>query len=625
VTAAAPQLGSPLTYTRGVWVSEHGGPVPKTLEENAKHRARWYTAPRREDGSLDEDMAQRIVLKCSEDFLFWVNTFCWINRVVEATAKGNVSGDGMLAIPMITWPVQDAAYRRIVQAQRDGRAICIEKARDMGASWLCIAFIAWQCVFSKGANWLVISRKEEEVWLPGDQKALFSKIEFIIDHMPEWMRPEIEKRERHFRFPHTGSVISGESTNSYAGVGDRRTGLFVDEAAAIDILRKIVANTSDTVPFRIFNSTNRAGSYFTSQMLGSGRYEVVQMPWWDHPVKGEGRRWVTGRDGKIRVTSNWYEAESAKRDSVDVAENLDMDRRGAGSAIFDPVDLSVHKGAYGHLPRVRGRIALPSSVKVDRDLSPVLWPLDKAEWQAADDGEWLWWGSLVPDEKGRPRPDQRHSYAIGADVGTGSGASPSAASVVDADTGWKVGRFSFNWMDPREYAEMLWVAAHWIGGRSGVPLLVVESNGPGGNTLIRLRKLAYSRLYSHDNPLKVGDGSSDKIGWHSSRQSKREQLREYAGNLNSRRFINPDAYSLDQAATYIVYDKGGCGPSGESELSEDQRGEHGDIVIADMLADLGREHSPRMKIEPHQPPAYSFGWRKQKAAEREKAKARGRR
>jgi hypothetical protein len=617
----ADSFSNPLCYADDIWIDPLSGtPIAKDLDGNTQQRAAWSKI------GEDPKIGAQICALCAESFPLWANLFGWIIELVRATSEGNIAREQAVNIPFITWPCQDAAIAKIQRSKSKGRSVAVEKARDMGASWLCLMFIAWDCLFHPGANWLIISRKEEEVWFPGDQKALFSKLLHIFNSLPPWMRPTYTLRERHIALDFSAtnggemtalnSVMTGESTNSYAGIGDRRTGLFIDEAAAIDILRSIVSNTSDTGPFRIYNSTNRAGSYFTTHLLPSGRVDIVQLPWYDHPIKGDGRRRVTDERGKMRIVSDWYLAETAKRD---VAENMDMDRLGAGQAIFDATTIARQKAQYVALAAPRGDVVLPEGLWVDPDQSPATWPTKRAAWRDSESGLLTWFGDLVEDEHGRLRPRQDHNYGIGFDTGTGVGQNPSVASIVDADAGIKVGKWSDQWTSPDEYADVLFLLAHWIGGRNGLPLFVGEANGPGANTLMRLKRLHYPRIYCHTEELRGTPHETDKLGWHSTRPGKLQMLEEYRADLAADRFRNPDGDALDQCLTYIHYETGGCGPSILADMTEEQRAQHGDEVIADMLGNLARKKVPKLKPEEAKPPPGSFGDRQLRREARDRA------
>ena len=613
--------GHPLSYPNDTWTCPTTAvAVPKDPIANALMREQLARA-----GDLDPEKAAQICLLCHQSFLVWVNLFGWTYRILEHRASGTVESTSSFDVPFVTWPCQDAAAAEIERARRDGQPIAIEKSRDMGASWLCIAYIVWDCLFprpGKSGNWLMISTKEEDVYKVGSKKALFSKIEYMLKKLPGWMKPKYTMVERLITFRHddSGPIIQGSSTNSFVGVGDRTTGLFIDEASTIDILQRIETETSDTGPFRIFNSTNRAGSYYTSHLLPSGRVRIVNLAWWDHPEKGRGRSLTTDpKTGGLRYTSPWYETQKKRRSAKDVAQNLDMDRMGAGTGVFDSRVLARQKSMYCDGPISFGEIGLPDGTEIDRDVSLTRWPVDRLCWleRAEQSARWRWFGELIPDG-GRARPAQDFAYAMGCDVSMGRGASPSVISVVNVDTGWKIGRFLCTNTSPDALADEIYLAGHWIGGRTGVPLVVVESNGPGGNTLQRLVRLSYPSIFRRPQPgVRVSDEPTTQLGWHSDRVSKPRLLEQYNASLDKDLFRNPDAEALDEHGTYLHYDRGGVGPSLLADRTPEERDRHGDMTIADALADLARLQVPRKRIDDHAPAYGSAGWRRKRMSERQ--------
>lgn len=62
--------------------------------------------------------------------------------------------------------------------------IAIPKSRRMTVSWTCLALIVHDIIFFKGKSWAVTSRKEEAA------RELVSRIEFMINHIPEDMIPK---------------------------------------------------------------------------------------------------------------------------------------------------------------------------------------------------------------------------------------------------------------------------------------------------------------------------------------------------------------------------------------------------------------------------------------------------
>src|SRR5579859_6489690 len=65
----------------------------------------------------------------------------------------------------------------------------IEKSRDMGATWLCVAFSVWLFLFVPGANVGWGSRHGAQVDKLGDMSSIFEKIRFLLRTVPRCFWP----------------------------------------------------------------------------------------------------------------------------------------------------------------------------------------------------------------------------------------------------------------------------------------------------------------------------------------------------------------------------------------------------------------------------------------------------
>lgn len=152
----------------------------------------------------------------------------------------------------------------------DQRDTFVSKTRGLGMTWLYSALTVW------GWNWhewvaLWVSRKEDLVDKPGDLNSIFGKVLFIIDRLPPFLLPEGWDRAnmRHknlITHPNGVSIIQGDSTTGFAGVGGRATFAGVDEAAKIQDLRLMRGSLDGTTDH---------------VLLGSTEDESVSREWWD--------------------------------------------------------------------------------------------------------------------------------------------------------------------------------------------------------------------------------------------------------------------------------------------------------------------------------------------------------
>lgn len=243
----------------------------------------------------------------------------------------------------------------IYELVRDKASGLIEKARDMGASWLCCAISVWLWLFWDGTAVGWGSRKEDLVDKQGDMSAIFPKIRMIIDNLPPWMRPRGYKPKVHAAFmkiinPENGSTITGEAGDNI-GRGGRTTIFFKDESAHYERPELIEAalgdNTNSQVDISSVNGT--ANVFYRRRMAGvvwrrdmilpKGKTRVFIMDWRDHPNK----------------TQEWYDQRRAKYEAEALLhifrQEVDRDYSGAVQGIIIPqewvkaaIDAHIHLG-----------------------------------------------------------------------------------------------------------------------------------------------------------------------------------------------------------------------------------------------------------------------------------------
>src|SRR5262249_51188191 len=78
---------------------------------------------------------------------------------------------GKRDLPFVTWDYQDEALLTL-HANLGIKDVGIEKARDMGASWMCLLLLlhAWQ--YQPASSFMIVSRNETFVDAPGDSDCL---------------------------------------------------------------------------------------------------------------------------------------------------------------------------------------------------------------------------------------------------------------------------------------------------------------------------------------------------------------------------------------------------------------------------------------------------------------------
>lgn len=214
-------------------------------------------------------------------------------------------------LPFCLFPKQEQFIdwlHRLWQDREDGLA---EKSRDMGVSWLCVAFGVWMWLFHPGTVVGFGSRKEEYVDKLGDPKSLFWKIRQFINLLPQEFQPAGWSEAKHapsMRIinPENDSVIVGEAGDNI-GRGNRTSIYFKDESAFYERPEAIDAALSMTSNCKVDVSTpNGAGNPFYRKRHG-GKVKVFIFDWRDDPRKSQA----------------WYQEQCEKLDPVIVAQEID--------------------------------------------------------------------------------------------------------------------------------------------------------------------------------------------------------------------------------------------------------------------------------------------------------------
>lgn len=604
---------APLSYPNDQWTC----PVTGLVVHKARHRwAQW-----RADVWKWAEANQEAAFAASRaSIVWWCNAFAWTYKPLRSVGGARKPAIGVKDRPFLTWPCQDRAFGEIEDAIRAGESIGIRKSRDMGATWMLMALATHRLLFHRACPMMAISRVEDDVDKTGDSDTLFSKVDFLLDHLPEWMTGTIERTHLHFRSLRTGSVLDGRSTSKDVARGGRREFIIVDEAAAIPHLSAVDIATADATSCRIFNTTPKAGT-FAGKLYRSGKIRVVVLPWWEHPEKGAAGRQLTTdpRTGKTVVDGPWRQHQIAQRVSArDIAENIDMDEEGAGLTVFDALTLSRQIAIHARPPLYRGRLSAAAHPDTwEAWLSKKRGQLQSTlRWKDDLEGPWRIWCDLEQDEAGRWRPSQRYVYVFGIDVAAGVGAANSVICVLNRDTGEQVGEFACNETDPHALAEQAAIAAHWFGGRQRQAFIAWETNGAVGRQFTRrIRAIRGLWLYQQIRHDRRADDTSDLMGWTSDRNTKPEVLGELRNALSRDRFVARSREMLDEAGRY-VYTESGTVDNGEVVDAEGpERHTHGDRVIA---AAVCYEASIRLPVSQPPPRIAPVGSMQERKERREK-------
>ncbi len=615
-----PTLKTPFPDVPRHWKDPKTGLIiPKFEAENLEWRGNLLRSAE-EDPILQTDLFSA----CSESFLFWINfaVFTYHQFDVDPETGERIEAKNPHA-PFITWTIQDELCGEFELCLKNGLDILIDKARDMGASWICVAFMHWLWLFRSDSQLLEMSRTQDYVDQTGNMKALFQKHDYINGWLPKWMLPpevlfgQKQRTKMHMKNILNGSCIDGESTTEHAASGDRRLIALLDEFAKVEHGQLMRSATRDAALIRIINSTPAGAGTEYSRWKLSGQIKVFILPFYEHPEKGKGRYIHQKEDKSFEIRSPWFDYEETVRSPQEIAREILRQDLESGSVFFNLPNIDKHITLFAREPKSRYHIHIKPSISNDavkgiikrRNIDPISFKMGKK-------GPLKIWTTLILG-----RPDQSKTYIFGIDLSKGQGASDSVVSIKCKETGEKIAEWCDANTPPYDMARIVVALAVWCGGRKPrkLPFLKWEMNGPGWDFgKIIVREFYYPYFYKKIKSGRVVDKKTMNYGWHSNTDSKFELLSLYDRMLAHGGYINHSKKGLEQMKLYIHYAGGGIGPAYLVEESASARKLHGDIVIADALT-LDDKELPKVRHGDVKSPFNSCGYRKDIILKKKKA------
>jgi len=592
-----PQLKTPFPNMPEFWKCPKTGLlVPKDPIKNVQYRSNLL-AKAEDDVVLQEDL----MAACSQSLLFFINAFVMTYHQHDVDPETGMRIEAVYPHnPFVTWEIQDDLFDRFEKHLKLGKDILVNKSRDMGASWSCIAFLHWLWLFRDDSQLLEMSRTEDYVDKAGNMKAMFQRHDYINQWLPDWMLPPaIGYREKHRSKMHmlnsyNGSCIDGESTTEHAGSGDRRLVVLLDEFAKVENGALMRSATRDVGLMRIVNSTVAGPGTEYSKWKNDGTIFVFPLMYWDHPDKGK-NRYVRKHavTGIWEIRSTWFDEECKVRSPREIAREILANDLESGSQFFTPGNVDRHIALFGKEPKTRWTIQLKKDVPNSK-IPQIIRSKKFGSIKASRDknGSLRVWTNLILG-----RPDQAKDYIFGIDISKGQGASNSVISIKCKQTGEKIAEWRDANTPPYEMARVTIAIALWCGGKKKLPFLKWEMNGPGwdfGKLIVK--EFHYPYYYRMKQVGGIRDKKLKKYGWHSSPNAKQELLETYDRLLAHGGYFNHCVWSLEEAKIYVWFDDGGIGPAHLVKENKAAKKTHGDCVIADALT-LDNKDIPRGKTD----------------------------
>lgn len=239
---------------------------------------------------------------CRRDPLFYINTFIWTYD--PRTENKN--------LPFVTYEFQNKALKELEAAYNKPEDILIEKSRDMGVSWLTLAWIHHKWRFQDGFNALVGSYIEDLIDSKDDLATHFGRLKSINDMMPKWLMPKgwNPKCQSYMKMinPENNNAVTGQAPTERFSRQGRYSLIWVDEFAFWDRARSAWNSMGDATRCRVVSSTPFGELNKFAELANKSRIKKVTLHWKLHPHKDQ----------------TWYEAEKDRRTVEEIAQELDI-------------------------------------------------------------------------------------------------------------------------------------------------------------------------------------------------------------------------------------------------------------------------------------------------------------
>lgn len=250
---------------------------------------------------------------CQDDCHYFIKTYV---RIEDRDEAGNQiddpdsEADGIV-IPFAMWPKQAWALSQLLK----NRLSIILKARQLGLTWLVLAYAVWRLLHNPGYQVVALSKKETP-----DAKELIRRVKFILRYLPSWMIREKKKAPRGWTGPTWESTALSITINHAEG----EPSVFLSMASSPDAGRSFTANLIllDEWAFQQWAEEIWTSAYpiinrpTGGQVIGlsTSKRNTLFEEIWEKATKGENNfaRIFLAWDTDPRRTPEWY--EQTKRD-----------------------------------------------------------------------------------------------------------------------------------------------------------------------------------------------------------------------------------------------------------------------------------------------------------------------
>jgi hypothetical protein len=322
------------------------------------------------------------------------------------------------------------------------------KGRQIGISTLVAGYSLWLMLFHNDKNILVIATKQETA------KNLVTKVKFMHDNLPTWLRGSIVTNNKLSLQFANGSQIKAVASSPDAGRSEALSLLILDEAAfidAADIIWTAASSTLSTGGQAILLSTpNGVGNFFHKMWQQAeskeNNFNPILLDWRVHPERDQA----------------WRDRQTELMGELQAIQEHDASFIFSGNTVIPAEIIEFYKSTFVQEPITKGGF---------------------------DGNLWIW-------EYAQPGK----SYVVSADVSRGDGEDYSAFHVIDIETSAQVAEYKGK-VETKQFGNML-VS---IATEYNDALLIPENSSIGWNAIQQIIDRGYKNLFYMSKDLQYVD------------------------------------------------------------------------------------------------------------------------
>lgn len=432
------------------------------------------------------------IKKCSKNILHFAENYFWAVTVEEGKKKLDLY----------------KPQKKLLAKLKDDRFVITLASRQVGKTTTMTIFSLWMTCFQQDKKVLIVANREDTA------KEILRRIKFAYEMLPNWLKPGVEAWGQTEVYFSNGSSISISATSSTAARGMSINVLIIDEMAFIpdhimdefwNSVIPIISSAKTTKVFAV-STPNGTGNLFYKIYTEAERGELklwtpFRIDWWEIP--GRNKKWKETMEEVLAKQSKSFAQE------------------------------------FGNQFIESGETA------TDVEIIEKFRKLSKDPLYTYDDGHYKIWYN----------PEPNHIYTIGVDVSEGVGGCASVAMVFDitelSDIK-QVAVYHNAGIDPYHFAEFL----NKMGNQWGLPPLLIERNGPGGQVIDALKEVhRYYNIAEYGAP--VQRKSNNRLGIFSHTNSKNKAIVNMRYWINSLQVVSVyDLATVHEMETFIRYPNG---------------------------------------------------------------------